>query len=588
MTNIYIDGEKYTVQDNLTVIEAARSVGINIPHFCWHPELSISGNCRMCLIETGFQAKKPDNSLVFNENGKPIFNYGPKLQIACATRITEGMCIRTQSPAVADAQEAVMEFILINHPLDCPICDEAGQCKLQDYTYKWSNGESRFIEEKNHKPKRTSWGPNVIYDAERCISCSRCIRFAREYAKQPVLAFVNRGDRVTIKVEDGKEFDNDYSMNVIDICPVGALTSKDFRFKSRVWDMSFNDSICNGCSRGCNIEIGVRNNSVLRLEPRNNMKVNHYWMCDEGRLNYAFMNENRISAPMSRQSGDFIHTNWEEAIDSAAKILKTCKPNEIFFVLSPFHTNEAIYLSDKLIKDIFKGSHSGYFEHRDDTFADDKLKTNDRSPNQTGLKKIIDKSEVINIDNLIEKISHGNIKVLYIFDTNLHNIAGIDKLMKMPVEIISHCTNQSAVSEKSKVVFAAGVHSETEGTMTNFDGIVQLFRPALVNSENQRFMGMKMSRLDKFGAANDRWMKHELRDVRSDWRIIQMLGNKFSAGWSYTAAEQIFNIVSSLTPFKNMTYAKLTKANGLKIGDDNSKIEEHIPYKTNFMKSKNC
>lgn len=263
MPKLIIDNKEVEYNTGQTVIEAAKAAGIEIPHFCWHPGLSVSGNCRICLVE---------------------IEKLPKLAIACSTAATEGMVVHTKSPKVIEAQNAVMEFLLINHPLDCPICDEAGECKLQDYSFKYSNGLSRFDEEKNHKDKRISLGPNVMFDQERCISCSRCIRFCDEIAKEPQLTFIQRGEKVTIRTFPGKELDNPYSMNVIEICPVGALTSKHFRFRSRVWDMSFTDSICPGCSRGCNSIIGVRQNEILRIEPRENLEVNNWWLCDWGRL----------------------------------------------------------------------------------------------------------------------------------------------------------------------------------------------------------------------------------------------------------------------------------------------------------------
>src|ERR1041385_319252 len=239
MPKITIDGKEFEAQAGQTIIQVATDNGIDIPHFCWHPALSVAGNCRMCLVEV---------------------EKTPKLQIACATTVTEGMSVKILSEPATKGREDVMEFLLINHPLDCPICDEAGQCKLQDYAFEHSNGESRFVEDKTHKDKRVPFGPNVLFDGERCISCSRCIRFAQEVAEQPVLSFVNRGDHVTITTIPDQGFDNNLSMNVIDICPVGALTSRDFRFKARVWDMSFTESVCPGCSRGCSVKVGVRNN----------------------------------------------------------------------------------------------------------------------------------------------------------------------------------------------------------------------------------------------------------------------------------------------------------------------------------------
>ena len=271
MPTFILDGKELEFKPGQTIIEAAKAAGIEIPHFCWHPALTVAGNCRICLVEV---------------------EKAPKGMIACATQITDGMVVHSNSPKAIHMRNAVMEFLLINHPLDCPICDEAGECKLQDYAYKYSIGKSRFDEVKNHKDKRVELGPNVMFDQERCISCSRCIRFCEEVAKDPELTFVSRGEHVTIETFPGEQLDNPYSMNVIDICPVGALTSRDFRFKARVWDMSHTDSICTGCARGCNINIWVRDNEILRLTPRENMDVNQYWMCDHGRLDtFKFVND---------------------------------------------------------------------------------------------------------------------------------------------------------------------------------------------------------------------------------------------------------------------------------------------------------
>src|SRR3990172_8802348 len=270
MATITIDGRQIEVEGRPTIMQVALANGILIPQFCWHRRLSIAGNCRICLVEVEKM---------------------PKLGIACQTTVADGMAVKTTSGKVLSARNAVMEFLLINHPLDCPICDEAGECKLQDYAYQHSNGESRFTEEKTHKDKRVPLGPNVMFDGDRCISCSRCIRFCDEIAKDSELTFIKRGDRVTIVTYPGQELDNPYSINTTDICPVGALTSRDFRFHARVWDMSETKSICIGCSRGCNSEIWVRNNEVLRITPRYNEEVNSFWMCDHSRFNtYNFIN----------------------------------------------------------------------------------------------------------------------------------------------------------------------------------------------------------------------------------------------------------------------------------------------------------
>ncbi|MDQ1266874.1 MAG: NADH-quinone oxidoreductase subunit, partial [Bacteroidota bacterium] len=419
MPHIIIDGERIETKAGKTVIEAAYENGLQIPHFCWHPELSVSGNCRMCLVEIGMPKRMQDGAFDTGTDGKPVVNYFPKLQIACATTVTDGMHVLTHSDKAIKAREAVMEFLLINHPLDCPICDEAGQCKLQEYSYIHSKGESRFTEEKTHGDKRIPWSDKVLYDAERCIKCSRCIRFGQEIAGQDVLTFINRGDHVTIKVAEGTRFDNDYSMNVIDICPVGALTSPDFRFKSRVWDMSFNPSICPGCSRGCNIKIGVRNNEILRLEPDVNMQVNKYWMCDEGRLKqFPFVNKNRINEPLVRIDNTLRECSWDEAHDYAIAELRRFKAHEIMFVASERAACEGNYLLNKFARKVLKCQNVDFPRHIDETFEDRLLRRKEIAPNATGAEAIGCSAGIhaVKMSELAEKIHYQHIKAIYILE----------------------------------------------------------------------------------------------------------------------------------------------------------------------------
>ncbi|HBB26547.1 MAG TPA: NADH-quinone oxidoreductase subunit G, partial [Bacteroidetes bacterium] len=398
---------------------------------------------------------------------------------------------------------------LINHPLDCPICDEAGQCKLQEYAFNHSKGKSRFDEEKTHKDKRVELGPNVMFDGERCISCSRCIRFADEVAKQPVLSFVQRGDKVTIRTFPGTTFDSEYSMNVIDICPVGALTSIDFRFKARVWEMSFTDSICPGCARGCNISIGVMNNEVLRAEPRTNMHVNTYWMCDTGRLAVPDMvNENRLGAPQVRRGGQLVDVSWDEAIDAAASALKGLKGDQIFVFGSAKASNEDNYLMSKLAHDVLKTGNLDFIKHNDHTFGDEILRLNDRAPNAIGAHSvgIAPKNGGHSVEAFGGRAAHGSIKTVIVLGDDpagvspelAQALAGVDNI----IVIGSHNT---ATTKLATVILPRSTWAETDGTFTNTTHRVQRFEAAVVTKENMRSMGMKMSRWDKFGAPNDRW-----------------------------------------------------------------------------------
>lgn len=588
MPHIYIDGKIYEAKPGQTIIQVAFDNGINVPHFCWHPELSVSGNCRMCLVEVGIPKKLPDGSVQIDSENKPVINYFPKLQIACATEITEGMYVRTTSERVLRAQEAVMEFLLINHPLDCPICDEAGQCKLQEYAFKHSRGYSRFDEEKNHKPKRVIWGPNVIFDGERCISCSRCIRFAKEIAKQDVLTFVRRGDKVTIQLHEGTQFDNPYSMNVIDICPVGALTSRDFRFKSRVWDMSFNDSICEGCARGCNIKIGVRNNEILRIEPKPNPYVNRFWMCDYGRLHYQYVNENRITSPLIRINGQLVRVNWTEAINSAVERLKPYSANEIMFIGSARTSVENNYVFAKFCKEAIKSKNIDLLEHYDESFGDDFLRCSDRTPNFLGarLAGVVPSSHSANVENLAKFIKDGSIKALYIMEEDFDDYPEIKEVLSQLDLIITHQYNlNNSLSQNADIIFPVTTFAESEGTFVNVLRRVQHFKPALVTKNNLRYMGMKMSRLDKFGAFNDRWTRFEYRDIKQSWEVLQLIANKLGAGWSYKLSSNIFDEIASHIPeFKGMSYELLDEFMGIELEKAKNPDPKIRVYESHFMK----
>lgn len=588
MPSIVLDGQKIEAAAGKTVIEAAYENGFQITHFCWHPELSVSGNCRMCLVEIGMPKKMPDGSIQIDNEGKPVISYFPKLQIACGTTVAEGMHINTKKDNVVKAQEAVMEFLLINHPLDCPICDEAGQCKLQEYGYKHSAGESRFEEEKVHAPKRQSWGPTVMFDAERCIKCSRCIRFAQEVAKQDVLTFVNRGDHVTIELAEESQFDNPYSMNVIDICPVGALTSKDFRFKARVWDMSFNDSICPGCARGCNVKLGVRNNEVLRIEPRTNPYVNKYWMCDYGRLTqHKLVNEERINEPMIRWKNELISCSWDEAISKAADLLKKYNPDEIMFLGSAKASNEGNYAFAKFVKEVIKSENLDVFGDIDDLFADDLLKVKDKKPNFKGAFEagIFPGTNGVNIKTLAENMRFKKIKALYsITDLLISQRPLLEELDDLEL-IIVHAQHHTYLTEKADVVLAAPTFAEIEGTYTNINGRVQHLTPAIATSENLRYMGMKMSRLDKFGAPNDRWAQNKIRNCLPNWKIITRFAEQYGTNWNYKKPKDIFNeIASKLDAFKGMSYELLDLHQGIILGNAGSPDPEVINYESHVMK----
>ncbi|MDF1611089.1 molybdopterin-dependent oxidoreductase [Stygiobacter electus] len=534
MPTITIDGKQVEFKPGQTVIQAAMDAGIDIPHFCYHPKLSISGNCRVCLVE---------------------IEKMPKLAISCATLASDGMVVHTKSDKTLDARNAVMEFILINHPLDCPICDEAGECKLQEYAFAHSRGESRFDEIKNRKEKRVQLGPRVKFDAERCISCSRCIRFSDEIAKSNQLTFKNRGDKVTITTFPGESFDNPYTLNTVDICPVGALTNNDFRFKSRVWEMSSTNSVCIGCSRGCNIEIWVRNNEILRLTPRYNEEVNSFWMCDNGRLNtFKFVNsETRIDSCYLRKEGELVKSNWVEALEVTAKSLKEFKSNEVAFIASPYSTLEDNFILQKFAKQI-NSNNIFYANHIIEGDQDEILIREDKTPNSLGLKLLGIKNDISKLIDLIQK---KNVKALLIMEEDLAGLGSEweNLLSKLELTIVI-ATNQNKTTLLADIILPAATYAEKHGTFVNFQGRVQRIRPAVETEELDRSLdGMSKSRWDKFGTKFDRWMQGKKYDAKPSWKIFTLLDSYFSNKIKFKMAEEVFDEISkSNDVFKDLDY----------------------------------
>ena len=346
MVNVQVDGEWKQFPKGTRLIEACMKSGQFVPHYCYHPKLSTPGNCRMCLVEMGMPKMTPDRKPVMGPDGRPEIGWSPRPAISCATEISEGMAVRTASPMVEECRKGVMEFLLINHPLDCPICDQAGECRLQEFSVEYGKGESRFVEDKVKKPKRVDIGPRIMLDDERCIMCSRCIRFMQEVAKDDVLGFVNRGSHTTLTVYPGKSLDNNYSLNTVDICPVGALTSKDFRFSMRVWFLRETKTIDVNCGTGTNILIGSRENVIHRITPRENDAVNSCWMPDNHRLNYHYVNSpERLTAPAVK--GDDNPVKWTRAIQAAADQLRSAA-GATALIASARMTNEELFLTRRL------------------------------------------------------------------------------------------------------------------------------------------------------------------------------------------------------------------------------------------------
>jgi NADH-quinone oxidoreductase subunit G len=541
MVTLTIDGKQIQANVGQTIIEAAREHGMEIPHFCWHPRLSVAGNCRMCLVEV---------------------EKTPKLAIACSTTVADGMVVHTANDRVIRARQAVMEFLLINHPLDCPICDEAGECKLQDYAYSHSIGASRFEEDKVHKPKRVELGPNVLLDTERCIMCSRCVRFCDEIAKKPQLTFSQRGDHVELTTFPGEQLDNPYAMNTIDICPVGALTSRDFRFKARVWEMSATESVCPGCARGCNIFVWVRNNEILRLTPRYNPEVNDHWMCDAGRLNsFRHVNaETRLKSPQMRKEQELAEVGWDEAIAKAASELKQFRKSEIAVIASAYATNEDIYLLQKFARDILGTKLLADRVHEAPGDQDELLVRADKTPNSRGATALGIPGGAA-FEGILRGIREGQIKALYVVEDNIAADPAVAQLLSRLELLVVHSPNENATTRMADVVLPCSTFAERNGTFTNFQGRVQRIRPAVATLDAERSLdGFAMSRLDKYGTPFDRWGRGTRRDARATWKIVSGVASLMGTRFRYASADDVFAELASTVPaFKGMSYLRLGK-----------------------------
>ncbi len=352
LVTLSIDGTEVSVPKGTLVVEAAKQAGNEIPVFCYHSKLKPVGMCRMCLVTIGTPARnRATGQLQLDDNGKPVIRFFPKPQTACTTPVSEGMVVITQSEESLADRTAVLEFLLTSHPLDCPICDKGGECSLQDLAYAHGRGVSRFLyEDKHHGPKRQNLGDLIILDTERCILCTRCVRFQDEIAGDPVLVVENRGRDARIVSYSTPVFDSKYSGNTTDICPVGALTSKDFRFGARSWELTNVASVCNLCGVGCNTALGTRDDAIKRVMPRQNEAVNEIWLCDKGRFGHHFNgSKNRLTAPLIKKNGQFVEAGWDEALSLVAEKLKAAGANAGGIAGAQL-ANEDLYLFQKLFR----------------------------------------------------------------------------------------------------------------------------------------------------------------------------------------------------------------------------------------------
>ena len=516
MPNLTIDGNPIEVPPGTTIIQAAEKLGINIPHYCYHPALPVSGNCRICMVEVEKQ---------------------PKLQISCYTPVAEGMVVKTNSQKVIDAHKNVLEFLLVNHPVDCPVCDQAGECKLQDYYMEHGRYNSRLADVKVKKEKKAfAIGPAVMLDQERCILCTRCVRFADNITKTSELGVFERGDHSQLDVYPGKQLDNKYSGNVVDICPVGALTDKDFRFKCRVWYLEKTKSVCPGCSRGCNITVEWdksrphqhKKARVMRLKPRLNPDVNSYWMCDNGRYGYHFIDENRIEHPQLKDE----LIPWAKAIDFMAQAIKPLGAQRIGVVASAQLTNEDLFLVSKLFNDTLKVAQVAFQLPQKQGDSDHFLIQEDKNPNTAGALAILGGSGA-DAQGIIQKAGQGQLDVLYVFGQDLVGIFGKEMVGHIARQVKLFVYQGSNINETcayAHLVLPSAVYAEKEGTFTNCQQRVQRIWPAF-------------------------W---PLAQAKWDWEILCLLSEKLGVPLKYKTAQDIFkDIAAGFAPFSGMSYEKI-------------------------------
>lgn len=532
MPKFTIDGKVYEYEGEHKLLQFALDNGVEIPYFCYHPAMSVPTNCRMCLVEVGFPVKdRATGEIKLDDKGEPQIMWGRKPNTSCNTPLAPDMVVRTNktSPLVHDMQKGVLEYMLANHPLDCPICDQAGECPLQIWTYKYGPEGSRFETKKGHKPKRMELGPNVILDAERCINCTRCVRFTEEISGTWQLSIMGRGEANYPNTAPGKVFDDAYSMNTIDICPVGALTSKDFRFKARVWEMAYSPGVCNGCSNGCSTDVWVRDNEVLRLTPRDNMAVNQYWMCDEGRLSIDQYNVSRVSG--ARFRGD-VPAQLDNAVAHTAELLKTNK-GKTLFIGSPFASLESNYALRNLATSM-GASAVWYMPHTENGWGDKFLRKDDRTPNTAGCELLGFKTE-----GLSAQIDAAD--MVYMLEDNqlLATFAG---QLRSKVTVV-HATQHHEVLEHSSVVLPAATSIEMEGTYINFKGIPQVTRLAkeIARMTPEMWMRLPKSRLDKGAVAVDKWRHLDnIVDALPGWMLIADVSKAAGNDWGWTDHKDVF------------------------------------------------
>lgn len=497
MVNATIDGIPVTVPQGTNIIEAAKAVGVDIPFYCYHSGLSIAANCRMCMVEVS--------------NAPP-----GKLVPACQAPVVEGQKVTTDSPKVKEQQRAVQEFLLLHHPVDCAICDQAGECKLQDYYMEYDHQPSRLDMPKWMKNKRKDLGPMIALDQERCIMCTRCVRFMSEVAEEPVLGVFGRGTREVIDVFPGKQLDSNYSGNVVDLCPVGALLNKDNRFRARAYFLTATPSVCTGCSRGCNTFLDHFQGVPYRYRPRENMEVNQHWMCDIGRLSYHELYENRVA--LARVGKGQVAA--AEAVRVAAEKLKAA--GNVAVVVSA-HLSVEDALAVLLLAKEALGSKEVFLSGHGDQTGDDFLLKADRNPNRKGVE-LAAQAFGLTVRPFGE-LAKAKARSVLLAGVQVPADEGqFASWLASLDSVVALAANDTEVAKAAGVVLPLAVHAEGEGTFVNFEGRFQRFLPAYPPRA----------------------------DVKPAWRWATEILAELGFTWRFASAREVFMDLSKRLPAGSM------------------------------------
>jgi NADH-quinone oxidoreductase subunit G len=516
MPKLTIDGREVEVPAGTNLIEAAHSAGIDVPYFCYHRYLSVVGQCRICMVEIEGQ---------------------PRLAIACATPATEGMVVRSETSArVKEAREAVMEFLLANHPLDCPVCDQAGECLLQDHSMSEQGGTfgTHMVETRRTFPgfERRLIGPHVVQNQNRCIHCSRCIRFTREVSETAALTYKSRGNHTYIDTFDRRPFDDPMSACVADVCPVGALTVREFRFRKRAWRLLSTPSVCPGCSIGCNIWIDHHERVVYRFTPRENPAINATWLCDHGRFQADSLNEHSYLHPQHQIEGQLRNVTWGEAIRALVLDLQAAKAVRV--VASANLSNEELFLARELftrhlrgemVVPVFKGE-----RRRMKNGKGQWLDSADSHPNVQGVKrlgiKIVD-------DKALGRFLYGAADMTIVIDPLAHPAMSSDETLQLlgVGETVAVTRTAVPLAEVATWLLPAASQACDEGTFTSSTGATQRFSPAFAPPA----------------------------EARAGWFILTLLAREVGAKHlDFASPAEIFAVMSAKVPtFAGLSWDQL-------------------------------